>query len=69
MHKHHKSVFSGMFSTVLVGTLELSKLKEGGVSAYTDSSSSSEGAVVEAEPRPEVNPWAGFDCGCAARPV
>lgn len=64
MHEHHKSVFSGMFSAVSEGTPELSvpTLKEAGVSAYTDSSSSSEDAVVEAELRPGLKPWAGFDC-------
>lgn len=71
MHKHHRSVFSGMFRTVLEVILELDvpTLKEGGSSLYTDSSSSSEEAKVEAEPRPGVKPGAGFDCGCAARAV
>lgn len=60
-----------MFSTVLEGILELDapRLKEAGVSLYNDSSSSSEETAAEAEPRPEVKPWAGCDCGCAARVV
>lgn len=43
--------------------LDVPRLKEAGVSVYTDSSSSSE----EAESRPGVKLGAGFDCGCAAR--
>lgn len=55
---------------MLEGMLELyvPRLKEAGVSEYTDSSSSSEDAEV-AESRPGVKPWAGFDCGCAASDV
>lgn len=60
-----------MFSTVLEGILELDapRVQGAGVSLYTDSSSSSEEAAVEAEPRPGVKAWAGCDCGCAARVV
>lgn len=70
-YKHHKSIFSGMFSAVLEGKLELDvpTLKEAGVSVYTDSSSSSAEAEVGAKPRLGVNPRAGFDSGCAARAV
>lgn len=71
MHNHHRSVFSGMFSTVLESRLELDapSEKEAGVSLYTDSSSSSEEAAAEAEPRLGVKPWAGCGCGCAAGAV
>lgn len=63
VHKDHKSVFLGMFSSVLEDTLELGAATLGvaGASAYTDSSSSSEAAVVEAELRPGVAPRAGLD--------
>ena len=58
MHKHHRSVFSGMFTTVLEGKVEVDVpiLKEAGVSLYTDSSSSSEEAEVEAEASPGEKP-------------
>lgn len=71
VYQHHRSVFSGMFSTVLEGTLELdvAGLKGAGVSLYTDSSSSSEEAEVEAGPRPAIKPWVGFGCGCVAMTV
>lgn len=63
VHEDHKSVFSGMFSSVLEDTLELGAptLGVAGASANTDSSSSSEAAVVEAELRPGVAPGAGLD--------
>lgn len=63
VQEDHRSVFPGTFGSVLEDTLELGAPTPGvaGASAYTESSSSSEAAVVEAEPRPAVAPGAGLD--------